>query len=287
MRIPKYWARANYKGKDQKGCPHTFIATGWSFISIQEARDEASARAKRIFESITAGRKPERYEYHDRPIQEEVLKEIRDGDVTIAVVTRNRYGALILNCTNALFVDVDFPRPQSRGLLDNIMLAFSRKRRQVRQQAAAKAKIDDIAQWAHRHRDRSFRLYRTKEGLRLLFTDRLYDPIAKETENLMSELQADPLYMTLTRKQECFRARLTSKPWRCGISRPPNSFPWDDSKAEADFRKWEATYMKHDAEFKVCDLIREFGKPATVESLKSIIDVHDRESRVTADTELA
>jgi hypothetical protein len=287
MKIPQFWAKARHEGKDKKGRACTFVASGWSFVSLEEARGEASTRAKRIFDLITSGQKPERYEYHDRPIKEERLKEIGDADSPIAVVTRNRYGALVLNCANALFVDVDFPRPRPNGLLDGIMLAFSRKRREARQQAVAQATIERIEQWAGRNPERGFRLYRTKEGLRLLFTDRLYDPTAQETTTILSELQADPLYVTLTQKQECFRARLTSKPWRCGCSRPPNSFPWDDPKTEAEFRKWEARYTKLDAQFKVCDLIREFGAPANIDSLRTIVSVHDQGTRIAGNAALA
>ncbi|MBM4149557.1 MAG: hypothetical protein FJ224_11030 [Lentisphaerae bacterium] len=287
MKIPHYWVKSRYEGEDKKGRACTFIASGWSFASLEEAHKEASARAKRIFDLIASGQKPERYEYHDRPIKEERLKEIGDADSPIAVVTRNRYGALILNCANALFVDVDFPRPQANGLLDAIMLAFSGKKRKARQQAVVQKKIEMVEEWAGRHPGRSFRLYRTREGLRLLFTDRQYDPTAHDTATTLSELDADPLYVTLTQKQECFRARLTSKPWRCGSSRPPNSFPWDSTDAEAKFRKWEADYTRLDAGFKVCDLIREFGTPANIESLKTIVDVHDRGVRVDAEAELA
>ncbi len=290
MKISHYWAKARYTGKDEEGHTHLFDACGWSFGSLREAQNEASTRAKRLFELIMAGGRPGQYEYHGRPIKEERLKDIREGNTSIAVVTRNRYGALVLNCANVLFVDVDFPRPRQIGPLGALMLAISRKRREARQQEAvqaAQATIELVVQWAKRNPGRCFRLYRTKEGLRLLFTDGLYDPTAEETATILSELEADPLYVDLTRKQECFRARLTSKPWRCGSPRPPNSFPWIDSNAEAEFRQWEAAYTKRDAEFKVCELIREFGSPADIGSLQTIVDVHDRGARVTAHAELA
>ncbi len=287
MKIPPYWARGRYEGKDRKGIEHTFFSIGWSFDSLQQARAEASAKAKRIFEFITAGRKPERYEYHNRPIREEILKEIHDGDALIAVITRNRYGALVLNCSNALFVDVDFPRSQPVGLLAGLLQAFSRKRSQDGVQATVHATIQAVEQWAERNPDRSFRLYRTKEGLRLLFTDRLYEPASAETAVTLSELKADPLYVMLTRKQECFRARLTSKPWRCGSPRPPNAFPWDHPEAEAAFRKWENAYTMQDAKFKICELIRTFGSPADIRSLQTIVELHDRGARIHADADLA
>ncbi len=287
MKIPKYWARARYEGKDRIGKEHKFVASGWSFTSIQEAQSQASARAKRMFELITTGRKPERYEYHDRPIREERLREIHDRDTHIAVITRNRYGALVLNCTNVLFADVDFPHPAPLGFLDRLLLKVSRRRRKAAWTALVGAKIKEVEGWAARNPDHSFRLYRTREGLRLLFTDRLYNPTGDETARILSELNADPMYVTLTRKQECFRARLTSKPWRCGISNPPNSFPWDGPEAEAKYRKWEDAYSQHDAGFKVCELIREFGFPADMGSIKTIVDIHDQETKIHATAELA
>ncbi len=147
--------------------------------------------------------------------------------------------------------------------------------------------IGEVNQWADHNPDRSFRLYRTKEGLRLLFTDRLYNPTADETSAILSELKADPLYVTLTRKQECFRARLTSKPWRCGSPRPPSSFPWDSPEAEAAFREWEDVYTKRDAKYKVCELINEFGSPADISEFRMIVDVHDRGVRISTKAELA
>jgi hypothetical protein len=256
-------------------------------LQMQEARQDALARAKRIFEMITSGKKPQQYEYLDRPVKEEILKVIGDGDSPIAMITRNRYGAQVLNCANAMFVDIDFPRPKGRGLLDAIALMFSSAKREARQQEIIDEKIQKVEQWAASNPDRSFRLYRTREGLRLLFTDRLYDPTSEETAAILSELESDFLYVKLTQKQESFRARLTSKPWRCASTRPPNSFPWDDAKAESMFREWENAYEKQDKRFKVCELIKAFGSPAGIDDLAVVVKIHDQETRISAKAELA
>ncbi|MDD5704744.1 MAG: hypothetical protein PHR35_02385 [Kiritimatiellae bacterium] len=287
MNIPRFWAKGICQGEDTRGRKCRFVANGWSFASLQEAREEASRRARRVFEIITAGRTPKQYEYLDRPIREEIVREIGDGNAPAAIVTRNRYGALVLNCAGVMFVDVDYPPPRARGLLERIKLAFSPKLRDDEWQAAAKARIEQVEQWAGRNPGRGFRLYRTKEGLRLLFTDRLYDPASDATAATLSELDADPLYVRLTRKQQCFRARLTSKPWRCDCSCPPNAFPWETPEAEAKYRNWQETYAKRDAQYKVCELVREFGAPADNETIKTIVDVHDRETRISADARLA
>ena len=287
MKIPPFWAKARYQGRDEKGRVQTFVGCGWSFSSLEDARGQAEARARRIFELITRGRKPERYEYHDRPIREEIIKEITADGAPIAIVTRNRYGALVLNCSRALFVDIDFPRPQPTGFLGGVLLAFSRRRREARRQDLVQTAIQAVERWAARHPGHGFRLYRTREGLRLLFTDQLYEPTSDQTASILSELKADPLYVRLTQKQECFRARLTAKPWRCGSPRPPCAFPWDDPKAEKAFRQWEAAYTKCDAGFKVCELVKAFGPQPEIAALQTIVDVHDQGARITADAPLA
>ena len=287
MNIPPYWARAEYKGTGRDGHAQSFVASGWSFTSLQEARDAAAARARRIFELLSSGRELRRYEYHDRPIREEILKQLGAEDSPIALVTRNRYGALVLNCRNVMFVDVDFGTPSAVGRLESLFGVFSRKRREERQRAVMAAQTAKVEAWAARNPARGFRLYRTKEGLRLLFTDRLYEPLSDETAATLADLEADPLYVKLTRKQECFRARLTSKPWRCGAARPPVTFPWESVQAEVRYRKWEADYTKREARFRVCALLKVFGPEAGDPTIRTIIEAHDRGTRVEAQAELA
>jgi hypothetical protein len=280
MKIPPYWACARFEGKDRKGRSQTFAASGWSFASLQAAKDDAKARAKRIFDLITSGQTPNSYEYLDQPIREEIIQEVLTADTHVATVTRNRYGALVLNCRSVLFVDVDFPKVKGKGLVESILLAFSRKRRDNRQQTIVDDTVREVESWARENPAHSFRLYRTKEGLRLLFTDREYEPNSAETEEILAGLKADPLYVKLTRKQECFRARLTAKPWRCGMTRPPCRYPWLDDQAEASYRKWEAAYSERDAEYRTCKFLIAFGGVADSPAITTIVGLHDRMTRI-------
>lgn len=290
MNIPPFWAKARYEAQDSCGLMDSVAASGWSFASMREAKEKALERAKRAFEIVSRGKKPERHaydDYLDLPVKEEIVKEIADGGSRIAVITRNRYGALVLNSPNALFVDVDFPPPKPVGLFEGLALLFSTKKREERRTARAEEATGKVRQWAESNPGRSFRLYRTKEGLRLLFTGKLFEPASGETASILSGLGADPLYVKLTQKQECFRARLTSKPWRCGSLKPPNSFPWESPAEEKAYRQWEEAYTRLDGKFKVCELVEEFGGPCDVAELKNIVDIHDRGTRVEADAELA
>ena len=100
-------------------------------------------------------------------------------------------------------------------------------------------------------------------GLRLLATQGLVEADSDLAEGVFEALGADPLYRKLCKTQKCFRARLTPKPWRCGIHRKPQRWPWLDAKQETRFQKWEAQYLSYSANWATCEFIRQIGN-ATV-----------------------
>jgi hypothetical protein len=287
MNIPPFWAKTRYEERGRKGQSEVFFGNGWSFHSLQEAQRKAAEQAKRVFDMVTSGQTPARYEYHDRPIKEEIVDELHANGGRIAVITRNRYGALVLNTDQVLFVDIDFPREAAVGWIERMMMCFNRSKREARRAAVVDAELARIRTWAVANPERGFRMYRTKEGLRLLFTDRLYQPNSAETRSLLDGLGADPLYVKLTLKQECFRARLTSKPWRCGAGRPPAGFPWESRDEEAKYRAWQADYERRDAGFKICEHVADIGQAVPLEPLRVVVETHDRLCRVDAKTPLA
>jgi hypothetical protein len=291
MNIPPIWTEGHYQNTDRNGRSHTFAAYGWSFESLEDARRCAVARAKRIYNYIVvdmaADGSLDEYEYADGPIREEIVHKLMGDDGLIAVVTRNRYGALILNTADVCFVDVDFPPVRGDGFFDSIKLAFSPLRRDARRDALRQQTVDRMQDWAADNPGRGFRLYRTPEGLRLLFTDRLYDPAADETAQLFGQFGADPLYVRLTKRQECFRARVTAKPWRCGCPKPPGTFPWENAAAEESYRHWERQYTEINDRYRACELLSVFGTIADIESLRTVIEYHDRQARVKSGAALA
>ena len=59
---------------------------------------------------VAAGEELNRYGYGERPLREEITQPVSSSAGSeIAVVTRNLYGALVLNTLNAMFIDIDFP----------------------------------------------------------------------------------------------------------------------------------------------------------------------------------
>ena len=61
------------------------------------------------------------------------------------------------------------------------------------------------------------RVYKTCAGYRGLVTHATFDPTADATLDLMRQFRCDPQYVTLCKRQESFRARLTPKGWRCKL----------------------------------------------------------------------
>ncbi len=275
MRIPKHWTKGSYTGRDVEGNELTCTAWGWSFDAMARAEDDARSRARRIFDCLINGRRPDSYEYSDRPLREEIVHTLRQDDREIAIITRNRYGALVLNTASVLFVDIDLPRIRPAGLLDAILLCFSSDRRKRRQEEACQRALDSVREWFQHHPDHAFRVYRTFAGLRLLFVDRRYDPTSDQVARILKELGSDPLYCTLTFKQECFRARLTAKPWRCGAKNPPHQYPWPNEKSERAYRAWERRDTQTTEAYKACEFIASHGNEAADSEVHTVLKTHD------------
>lgn len=287
MKIPPYWSKARHPSDSPKGRADGVVACGWSFSSLDDAKKQAASRAKRVFDLVTKGQKPDTYDYSDRPVKEEIIEDLSDGTVQIALLTRNRYGALVLNSANVLFADVDFPSAAPKGIVEGLLFMMMPKKRKEKRKAVALQTAQGVAQWAHSHPAHSFRMYRTQQGLRLLFTDKLYNPASEETLAILRGLKSDPMYVKLTQKYECFRARLTAKPWRCGCPRPPNSYPWESADAERTYREWEKRYAGAEAKFRACEFIKAFGVNADLAAVKAIVYAHDRLSRIESASPLA
>jgi hypothetical protein len=123
MLIPRYWSRAESEAVTPDGRTVRFQLWRGARGSEAEARAAADQAVQRMAERIRSGAGfPEKYSYGDRPLREEVVREIAGAgapDDPDAAITRNTYGALVLNAARAFFIDVDVegaePRPQSQS----------------------------------------------------------------------------------------------------------------------------------------------------------------------------
>jgi hypothetical protein len=277
MNFAPFWARGECEGQ---------ISWRWSFRSLAEAQILAVQAAQQMAERFRHGDIPQRQRgyYPNRPFREPVLREIRNaaGEVA-AVVTRNSYGCLVLNTARVMFVDVDLPEPKRPGLFQRL---FGKP-----DPTPPGDPLDNVIAgaelWARSHNDWGWRIYRTRAGLRLLATHTLFEPETAVSGGVFDALGADPLYRQLCKAQKCFRARLTPKPWRCDVEKPPGRWPWPSEQDEARFNKWEAAYQSAAADYATCALIRKAGNSEAHPDVQLILGLHDETTRAESKLELA
>lgn len=130
-------------------------------------------------------------------------------EITPARLTVNPYNSLVLNSPNLFIADIDQGDPR----LSPFATAMNENE--------VFASLSDLARFdAHYEREKpirgeSWRIYRTHSGYRLICTSRPIDHGEMwYALRLLRFLKADPRYIDLCEKQNCFRARLTPKPWR-------------------------------------------------------------------------
>lgn len=214
------------------------------------------------------------YEYGTGVLREERLALLAGTDAAPeAVLTRNRYGAPVLNARRLFIADIDFAPGKPS-------LKFWGK-----PVDPALAALDKVRAWSAAN-GAAVRAYRTPNGLRVIRTDRAVDA---QSDAAMSDLQAldsDPLYRSLCRRQQCFRARLGPKPWRAGITAPPPGFP-REAAAENAFREWLAEYEQVAGGFAACRFVEAMGAGGVAAELAPLVQVHDERSGALSGRELA
>ena len=283
MRIPRFWTAVEGKESNPRGAVIALRCLGWSDASVAEARTVGLEKLSRLAERVRTGADfPGRYLYADRPIREEILQELRDpaGD-TEAFVTRNAYGAEVLNTARLMFADIDDP-PSRASLAMAIKSLFGGKPAATGDTpeipAAITAFAESNASWC-------FRVYRTKAGWRVIVTHDLFDPAADRTVQILQAFGSDPKYVQLTMAQKCFRARLTPKPWRCRLRLPARDFPREDASAQREHDDWVKTYDAASTNYATCRFVTTLGRGRDCDAARRMIELHDRTTR--ADTKLA
>lgn len=260
MKLAHYWTRQFGEITRPDGRRIRVSARGWSDENVEQAAARARDIAERTARRIASGEtKIQQYLYGDRPLPEPILREFANGGAPRAVITRNMYGALVLNVQNLMFIDID--RDDAR-VLDEIQ----------------------------RHTEAnglSLRVYKTAAGYRALTTNAAFEAGSAQSENLLRQFNADPLYVRLCHMQQSFRARLTPKPWRCGVHPPPVAFPFETPREEAQFREWEARYNSASAGYATCRYLTTYGEMRMAPEFEDLIYEHDQESKASSQLPLA
>lgn len=273
MKLAKYWTRETGEATGRDGQRIRMTARGWSNDSMEAAR----AVAREIAQRLAQGNFPTRdkqYLYGDRPLPEPVLR-----DFFSAVVTRNIYGAEVLNTRDLMFVDIDQPEQRPSPIVSGIRALFGRST----PVSAVPVKIQSVAE----RNNLTGRAYRTAGGYRLLITSAPFRPGDSLAEDLLHQFDADPLYVRLCRMQESFRARLTPKPWRCGLQVPPVAFPFETPVEQSRFDAWERSYTAAAGGFATCRYLDNFGSGSVGSGFDELVRYHDQETKASSGLPLA
>ena len=128
------------------------------------------------------------------------------------------------------------------------------------------------------------RVYRTKAGYRLMLLN--CDTEGKYSRELMKAFHADPIYADLCRIQNCYRARLTPKPYRIHQQKCHFNYPETDSEVLETQRKWLEEYNAKIANFATCHYIGSLNGPNGI-AANEAARYHDERTNAMSNLPLA
>ncbi len=266
MRIFRHWIRHSARLSLPDG-PVEVSCWGGSDTSLDAARRDAEQRLDAVRRRVKGSPCPESYE---ADIREELIERLDHANA----VTRTRYGALVLNSTDHVFIDIDEPRYRFWQAFLRRPDLKERKRRIIEQvrQRARKPDCHGLG----------LRIYETHKGIRVLVRGLPLDPASPAASAFLHSFNADWMYTALCRKQACWRARLTPKPYRMKLRAHRVQWPRDEAQ-QAAFANWLPGYEAASTHHATCRFVEALG----ISRSSSIIDVHDRVTGATSGRPLA
>lgn len=259
MRTYRHWAEVVEDLEVGGALQRTRVCAG-SNHSEAEAQDEARRRLAWVRLRIAGEAPPRREAGYEADIREPVLEALSEE----AVITRNRYGAQVLNCARLPILDVDHPPLRFRDWFSRKTPEWAEGRmREALGQLGRKPGLGHLG----------FRLYATAQGFRVIVLGQEALPSESVMPRLVRALHVDPLYWTLCRKQACYRARLTPKPHRIQVPRLRLPFPLPEDR-RPDLEAWLETYETRSHRFATCRFLGAFGP----EPAHPLVALHDQRS---------
>ena len=330
MIIPRYWslARETMRWTETFGAPRrrqlTVSRWGWSSVSQEDADKNAQERLKNLVDKGVPeyrNRKEPKVPYNGAegvPIREEIVEEL-----PLCTVTRNSYGARVLNTPSVLIVDVDkdtmyWPDkpwfyvavvlsllsllafssfvPLQWGFVSMICVlgtVFFIREMSWHISVMLKGGLEKMLVDRAKLLPLSFRIYVTPNGFRLIEQSKTFDPSSQEVQKIFEHLWADPLYVKMSQRQKCFRARLTGKPWRMdkvlktSLSRMPKGV-WPVSGEKLAHRvSWVSNYEKEVPLVSACRFLTCTKEGCPSLATEEVIKYHDKETGAFNTRELA
>ena len=155
------------------------------------------------------------------------------------------------------------------------------------------------------HPTECFRLYQTPAGFRIIATHDVVSPSDNVVEDWFAYFHADTNYVRLCQVQQCFRARITAKPWRMSEVEnkklakdiPAKDFWFGSDNTDVDNsieqrqdelkarKQWIVDYDRFTQGYRACHYVESFaGREASHQlqsvAIKALVDWHDRACRV-------
>jgi len=291
MKIYKIWAKhtevwkvdhwkviGNTWSKDGK-IDQEFNFIGGSNVSEEEAYKRALLKRDKIKKKVDGLWDYRKDNDYTIEIREEIIAKIDDNNI----ITRNRYGALVLNSAEVMFVDIDTAQFSWRI---NVFAPFIKIVQLFRKQKSPEEEIlSHIDNQLSKSKFHSLyaRLYQTPAGFRLLILGKKFNPRSDESKKIMRQFYADYTYASMCIKQNCYRARLTPKPWRIKVKRPKIVFPFRTPEQEKIHAEWVENYQTKSEQFAACRFIKAYGK----EMPSKVVQYHDHFCKALTDMQLA
>jgi hypothetical protein len=179
----------------------------------------------------------------------------------------------VLNSENVVFVDIDEPRIGIwKRLFGSNNLPKKQQMLEMIKQQISRDAYDGLG----------FRVYETCAGMRLIITGRTFPAGSDESRKILRKFNADPLYAMLCTKQQCYRARLTPKPYRMRLKAHRINYPRTEPEQQS-VEQWLETYKRASDRFATYKFVNEFGRPGH----NAVIKYHDNVTKARESLALA
>ena len=272
MKLCKYWDVAETSAPDAEGKTLRLRKWGGSNTSMEEAGRAAKQALEGLVQRVASESfRRDDYSYSMRDVPEELIREIG----ATAGVTRNGKGCMVLNTAEAMFVDIDIAGP-----------GFFAKLFGATRESEEKKRIAALKEYLAQNPDAGARIYRTRGGLRYLFTH-APQPVNDAAIALLRQLGSDKLYVQLCRNQSCYRARLTPKPFRIGCPRIEGHYPYATPALQDGFKRWLEMYTRNSGGYAVCEFLESLGNGRIHPAIAPVMAEHDTASRAATTLPLA
>jgi len=138
--------------------------------------------------------------------------------------------------------------------------------------------------------DWHLRIYRTPAGIRAIAMHRTFTADDPEVAECFASLGADRQYARMCKLQKCFRARVSPKPWRIGMTRHirPGRGAWPAlPEVQPQREAWIEDYETRAKAYAACRFLESAGSMSTTARAGAVCRLHDELSRAESGLPIA